>query len=145
MSTILDALKKSEQERKLNNLPTLSDMPAPQEQSRWPLYAGLSVAILLLVVLVLLLGDRSSQTELAPRAPIAVNNQTVEDTSGIDPEAAVVINVVSYSEQPAQRFVMINGKMFRENEFVRAGLKVIEITEQGVVLNERGRRIVKQP
>ena len=145
MSTILDALKKSEQERKLKNLPTLADMPAPQEQSRWPLYLGLGLAALLLAVLVLLLGDQSAPPEATARAPSVLNNQSIADTSGIDPQASVVINVVSYSEQPAQRFVMINGKMFRENEFVRAGLKVIEITEQGVVLNERGRRIVKQP
>jgi len=145
MSTILDALKKSEQERKLKKLPTLADMPAPQEPSRWPLYLGLGLATILLAVLVLLLGEQSVQPEVTPRAPIVLNNQTIEDTSGIDPEASVVVNVVSYSEKPAKRFVMINGKMFRENEFVRAGLKVIEITEQGVVLNERGRRIVKQP
>ena len=51
MSTILDALKKSEQERKLNKLPTLSDMPAPEEPRRWPQLV--IIGLLLLVVALL--------------------------------------------------------------------------------------------
>jgi len=53
MSTILDALKKSEQERKLNKLPTLTDMAAPQEPSRWPLYIGSGLALLSIALVVL--------------------------------------------------------------------------------------------
>ena len=53
MSTILDALKKSEQERKLNKLPTLNDMVTPQEPSRWPLVAGLALLLAMIALTVL--------------------------------------------------------------------------------------------
>ncbi|MBT8114510.1 MAG: general secretion pathway protein GspB [Arenicella sp.] len=145
MSTILDALKKSEQERKLKNVPTLADMPAPEEPTRWPVYVGVVLAALFLISLVLLLARQSADPLPQATAPIEVSNETVAAPATVDTDSAVVVNVVSYSKQPEQRFVMINGKMFRENEFVRPGLKVIEITEQSVVLNERGRRLVKQP
>ncbi|MFT5609178.1 MAG: hypothetical protein ACI9PZ_002997, partial [Parvicella sp.] len=56
MSTILDALRKSEQERKLTKLPTLSDMPAPQEQARWPHWLILGLIVLSVGLLVLVFG-----------------------------------------------------------------------------------------
>ena len=51
MSTILDALKKSEQERRSNHVPTLSDMPVPQERSRMPVYLVLGLSLLLAVAI----------------------------------------------------------------------------------------------
>ena len=145
MSTILDALKKSEQERKLNELPTLADMPAPEEASRWPLFVGVIIALLLLILVWLLLEARQAATPANDSNDIVLSNETVGAGTSIDASDEIVINVISWSEQAEQRFVMINGRMFREDEFVRAGLKVIEITEQGVILNERGRRIVRKP
>ena len=152
MSTILDALKKSEQERKLTKLPTLSDMPAPQEQSRWPQILVISLLMLLLLVLTWfgsrwLLGEAG--TDSAPPNKIILSNETVDSikplTVPADPSDEIIINVVSYSEQVDQRFAMINGKMYRENDFVRAGLKVEKINPDSVVLNLRGRRIVREP
>lgn len=151
MSTILDALKKSEQERKLNVLPTLSDMPAPVEQSLWPMR---TVIALLTVVLLLMLwfGIRwVSESNVGPSSQtesIVLDNDAVaaQTKIGRDQQAsAVVVNVVSYADQAAQRFVMINGKMFREGEFVQPGLKVDEIKEDSVVLIQRGQRVEKKP
>lgn len=144
MSTILDALKKSEQERKLNQVPTLSDMPVPNEPSRWPTILLLIVIVLLLVLIGFALNQWWSK---AASSPVVISNSTTE--GGAAPVQAspedVLVNVVSYSEQAEQRFVMIDGKLFRENDYVRAGLKVEEIRQNEVVLNLRGRRIIRQP
>ncbi len=143
MSTILDALKKSEQERKLNNVPTLSDMPTPQETKSWPTVL-LFVVIFLLVMLILVLifkgdsGDRSlAQTGLTELQSVQANKPASDSD--------IVVNVVSYSEQADQSFVMIDGKLFRQGEFVRAGLKVEKIKFDEVVLNLRGRKITRKP
>jgi len=143
MSTILDALKKSEQERKLNNVPTLSDMPTPQETKSWPTVL-LFVVIFLLVMLILVLifkgdsGDRSlTQTGLTELQSVQANKPASDSD--------IVVNVVSYSEQADQSFVMIDGKLFRQGEFVRAGLKVEKIKFDEVVLNLRGRKITRKP
>ena len=152
MSTILDALKKSEQERKKNNVPTLSDMPVPEESARWPLYviAGLSflLAVLLGVIIANWLGSRAPETQ-SIQEPSPTTQPTF--TGAINdnaPQVAfedVVVNVVSYSSEPSQRFVMLNGKMYRENDFVRAGLKVEEIKPNAVVLNLRGDLLTRTP
>ncbi len=153
MSTILEALKKSEQERKLNKLPTLSDMPPPQERARWPI-ALLSVLCLLMAALLVMLAIRWWQPSQSENQVRLISNETIglagESTASLEGAGdtqndEIVVNVVSYSEQPAQRFAMINGKMVRENEFVRAGLRVEKIEPNGVVLNMRGERIRRTP
>lgn len=155
MSTILEALKKSEQERKLHKLPTLSDMPAPQEQARWPHWVILGLIVLSVALLVVvfslwqnseLLGNpQSSQSKdsLSQINSIVVDNESVSADSIVDDE--IIVNVVSYSEQAEQRFVMVNGKLFRENDFIKTGLKVVEIKPDSVILNKRGKRIELQP
>ena len=149
MSTILDALKKSEQERKLNKVPTLADMPTPREPSRWPLYLGSVIIVLLVVLTAVLLSGRFVVDSGANQADSRViNNDSLGLTgegAAADREQDIIVNVVSYSEAPEQRFVMINGKMFRENEFVRAGLKVVKIRQDSVELNNRGQRLIRKP
>lgn len=153
MSTILEALQKSEQERKLNRLPTLSDMPAPQEPSKWPLILGVLLCIVALIVLffaVFWLGKGSVQPSVAisTDAPI-----TVSEARQAAPQAAttepindnVIVNVISFSEDSYQRFAMVDGKMVREGEFVRAGLQVEKIHADSVVLNLRGKQIIRKP
>ncbi len=153
MSTILDALKKSEQERKKNNVPTLSDMPVPEESARWPLYviAGLSflLAVLLGVIIANWLGSSNPEETQPVQEPSPTTQPTFTGAKNDDaPQVAfedVVVNVVSYSSVPSQRFVMLNGKMYRENDFVRAGLKVEEIKPNAVVLNLRGDLLTRTP
>lgn len=150
MSTILDALKKSEQERKLNKLPTLSDMPAPLEPSRWPLVLGVILCVVALIVLLVTVfwwGKGSMQAQvssvdvsLAPSSKVSapVNAPIVADDG-------IVVNVISFSEDLNQRFAMVNGKMVREGEFVRAGLQVEEILMDSVIMNFRGKQITRKP
>ena len=67
------------------------------------------------------------------------------DTQVVDPNQKIIVSVVSYSDEPQKRFIMIDGKLVRENEFVRAGLKVEEIRQNEVVLNLRGEQIIRRP
>lgn len=148
MSTILDALKKSEQERKLTDIPTLSEMPAPYEPSRWPLILGTAVVVLLLIGLSYFLYrwlsvPASEKTEITDVLP--VTNETIAEAKVNNGDNDIVVNVVSFSAEAEQRFVMINGKLYREGEFVQPGLRVEEIQENSVVLNRRGRRIIRKP
>jgi flagellar basal body-associated protein FliL len=147
MSTILDALKKSEQERKLNNIPTLSDMVAPDEERRLPwLWLVILLLLGLLVGLAIYLfnnvGQSDSRSEQASPQEIVVSNETI----AVEQEqVALKVNVVSWSEQPTQRFVIVDGKLARENEFIRPGLKVEMIKPDSVVLIDRGERVEISP
>lgn len=151
MSTILEALKKSEKERKLNNLPTLSDMPPPQESSNLPVSLLIVICVLLAALLVFLgvLWWQASNKNAEPIAistPIgATESGTSESLQPVSDGSDIVVNVVSFSQDPAQRFAMIDGKMVRENEYVRAGLRVEKIEQNSVILNLRGQRIKRTP
>jgi general secretion pathway protein B len=50
------------------------------------------------------------------------------------------LEVLSYSDVPAQRLVFINGRRYREGDTVDGGAKVVEIREDGVVLLDQGQR-----
>lgn len=158
MSTILDALRKSEQERQLTKLPTLSDMPAPQEQARWPHWLILGLIVLSVGLLVLVFGiwqgsemlggtqNSQAQGSLSQGNTIVLDNESIgEETTTVFSDDDIVVNVVSFSEQANQRFVMINGKLFRENDFIRKGLKVVAIKPDSVILNQRGKRMELEP
>ena len=164
MSTILDALKKSEEERKVTKVPTLADMQAPQEPSKWPNVLLIIIVGLLLVLLALavrfILHPPVKPVEPTPNVveesipQIKSDQQNVvsqetqvlaADSSVGESDDAIEVNVVSYSEQPEKRFVMIGGKLYRENEFVRTGLKIEEIRQNEVVLNNRGEQIIRRP
>ena len=155
MSTILEALKKSEQERNAGKIPTLSDMQAPHEPQRWP-HMLLLVVIILLVILIgfavkfLMFPSKTQVLESQPSGSIQESIQQTEggETVGSqtgDANQKIVVSVVSYSDEPQKRFTMIDGKLVRENEFVRAGLKVEEIRQNEVVLNLRGEQIIRRP
>ncbi|MGK0373863.1 MAG: hypothetical protein ACJA2E_000331 [Arenicella sp.] len=159
MSTILDALRKSEQERKLNKLPTLTDMSAPQEPSRWPLYIGLPL-VLLAIALVLLAyvlwtakpevskmqaANVNSVITLPPEAENSIQTSQRNALEVVRPKDSMLVNVVSYSTDPALSFAMVNGKMVREGDFIEPGLKLEEILLDAVVFNSRGKRITRSP
>jgi len=142
MSTILDALKKSEQERKLRDIPTLADIPAPEERPviSWRLVAGVLMALLACLALVWLAWQfytRAAQPSSADQ--IVVDNDTV-GASQLDNQG-LLVTVISWSEQPAQRFAIINSKVVREDQFLRPGVKVDQIKRESVVLIDRGKRM----
>jgi len=54
--------------------------------------------------------------------------------------AKLKLEVVSYSETPAQRMVFISGRKYIEGETVDGGFRVEQIREDSVVLSDRGER-----
>jgi len=50
------------------------------------------------------------------------------------------LEVLSYSDVPAQRLVFINGRRYREGETMDGGVKIEEIREESVILSEAGQR-----
>jgi general secretion pathway protein B len=50
------------------------------------------------------------------------------------------LEVLSYSEIPAQRLVFINGRRYKEGDTVDGGARVEEIREDGVILSDDGQR-----
>jgi len=142
MSTILDALKKSEQERKLTQVPTLSTMSAPVEPTRWPMY----IIILLLFVLLGLFGYWFLQNNHPVGQSADEQGADSSLTDDYDRSLSdIVVNVVSYSEQSDRRFAMINGALYYEGDFIQSGVKVERITQDMVILNHRGQLVNKKP
>lgn len=56
------------------------------------------------------------------------------------PELKLELHV--YSNNPAERFVFVNGSRYREGDATREGAQVEEITREGVVMNLRGNRFL---
>ncbi len=92
-----------------------------------------------------------------PAKPLLSRSTTTEQTSRSYPTiedlddgtrqrlSNIVVNVVSYSEQPSRRFVMINQKIYRQGQSVNAQLAVIEIKPQGAILRFQGREFLAAP
>ncbi len=57
----------------------------------------------------------------------------------------IVVNVVSYSEQPSRRFVMINQNIYRQGQSVNGRLTVVEIKPEGAILSFQGREFLAMP
>lgn len=51
---------------------------------------------------------------------------------------ALTINVHAWTEQPGQRFILINMQRYNEGDRLREGPLVRQITQDGVVLEHRG-------
>jgi len=44
--------------------------------------------------------------------------------------------------EPGRRFVMINGRRYREGERLQEGPQIVEIVRNGVVMDYRGERVL---
>ncbi|MFT7246162.1 MAG: general secretion pathway protein B [Candidatus Azotimanducaceae bacterium] len=184
MSYILEALNKSEQERRGSQTPDLSTVhrPPPGQTARstpWPaivlVFALLNGIALTYWFVSNTTPDSAAQpsetatntaAEIAPskpkpvpnteEAPVAFEANAVITPSSIPnlgPQPPVRItelpinvqrqvpNLVFsshlYSDDAGFRMVNINGKMIREGDMVANDLKLLEITEGGVVLGYR--------
>lgn len=195
MSFILDALRKSENERQQAAAPGISDVPAVVHRNKVPgwmlgVIAGLTVGVIVLgwAWLTGVGADNVANTAtqdrpLGPvetpvpgagtgevrslarevRQPGAVENPPGAPTqtpavsaepasltlysgsiltmgelqgSGADlPELNLELHV--FSTSPADRFVFINSAKYLEGESLPEGPRLVEITEEGVVLNHR--------
>jgi general secretion pathway protein B len=70
-----------------------------------------------------------------PQSASAATAATVPDVSNI------VFSTHVYSDDPAMRAVTVHGKRFVEGDMITKGVRLVEITETGVVLEANGRRI----
>ena len=162
MSTILDALKKSEQERKLANLPELSSMPLPEEEhdaSR--LWWGMAILALLVIAIIayLILNSPEKNAQLSPSSTSQQSYQTAQSVSNVERSYVVdskiysyselsgkirevadklKVNVVSYTEDEAKRFIMIDSNLYRMGNVVSlpngAKVEIRDIESNSVVL-----------
>lgn len=55
---------------------------------------------------------------------------------------ALSVQVHVYDANPLRRFVLVNGKKYRETDTLVEGPQVIEIVEHGIVLEQRGTRVL---
>lgn len=167
MSYILDALKKSEKERTLGNIPTL-DTAANSSAKRVPL-SWFVLAVAAIVFVVIGFGLLSLRTSTPGFEQMASRDSTDESAGvGADPAAAdkqmpapvpvadlepsirnrlpkLDINVLSYSENRPKRFVMIDQNIFKEGEGVGNGIVIDEITRTSVVMSFEGVRFLLFP
>ena len=56
------------------------------------------------------------------------------------PPLAIQVHV--YDSNPLRRFVLVNGRKYRETDTLVEGPKVIEIVPEGVVVDQRGSRVL---
>lgn len=57
---------------------------------------------------------------------------------------ALSVQVHVYDPNPLRRFVLINGKKYRETDTLVEGPKVLEIVPEGVVLEHRGTKVLQE-
>ena len=158
MSTILEALKRSERERKLKKLPTLSSMRPPEEQSdmRW-LQTGALVLVTAVLAgfIVLWLGgtsggpvDRPSsvRSETAGLAQQAQPDQVPVPVENEQPSVPRMdVGVISYAAEAERSFAILDGEMVRVGEVLENGLKIEEIHSDRVVASYQGEPIELKP
>lgn len=147
MSTILEALKKSEQERKQKSVPTLTDKAPPQESSRWP-WVVISLVLICLSVALLYLFTRLPESGVTAKLDSTTSvaaGQGAAIASASTEKLDAKVEVITWSPELERRFAMIDGKMMRIGDYLSAGVKIEDITEDSVVFNHRGTRKELKP
>jgi len=187
MSFILDALRKSESERRREATPGIAHIPPAAPRNSAPPWVWIVMSALALGVLGLTVAwwrstqiptpalempqtaaeqprprvpdDASLEARAAPAPGVAPPNAlddpaTAEprDTGSL-PSAAEIraagialpelrLQLISYSEDEAQRFVFINGFRYRPGQRVQNGPLLVSIAPDRVVLQQQGRDFV---
>ena len=163
MSFLLDALGKADHDRRRSEVPELRTY---SQTGRSPLRGVLrSFALLSLLCLFFGLGyfsrpfldrnifnaETAGSNPVVPQVP--ENRVTPAVSTPSAPaevsESAVLqkvarafdLEVISYSELPTARFVMINGTMLREGEMLGSGETLLTIEPDAVVLDAAGKQI----
>lgn len=194
MSYILDALKKSEEERRQNaperGAPAqIMQTPATSSAATPPWLIALVVGLLLAVVVMAGYLMSRSTTEPVPSAPVSVDRPVAEDVApqakpgsepadarpvkqketvtstlaepvspvpvvetslapapktGAPPEAQLrtipTLDITGhlYSSVPERRSVTMNNRVWREGDVVTGGIRIKEITKDGLTLDVSG-------
>ncbi len=163
MSFLLDALGKADHDRRRSEVPELRTY---RQTGRSPVRAVLrGIALLSLLLLFFVLGyyfrpllDKNifgydetgeslapSQAANKPVAPIASNPPAPVAKAASAPPGTTPriyeLEVISYSDSPTARFVMINGAMLHEGEVLGSGEVLLTIERDAVVLDNAGKQI----
>ena len=148
MSSILDALEKSERERSQGSVPQYQDMQPPEEHSfRWKWF-WILLAIILCVSLVFAAMrwmpsinwqnniQQSSEEVVADEKNNVLDYVQLSELekSGI-PEAR--INVLSLSAERERSFVMLGEKMYREGDPVSEDVTLESIKKDHIIFNKK--------
>lgn len=178
MSLILDALKRSEQERRRERGPDLQSIHQPAAAAQAPVQRGwwmLAAALLLLNAAALGWWWWRDAAEPVPVAAIAPERAAPEVAVEPEPVAAPVetpefatiaplqqppvqelwelpdpvrrqLPAMTYSfhvyaSDPSRRTIIINNQRMREGSEIQPGLRLEEITEDGVILAVAGHRV----
>lgn len=162
MSTILDALKKSERERKLKKVPHLSSMRPPEEKAdlQWLKSGSLVVCSSLLAGLVVMWFQTDQKFESSP-SPVsdstaetrtqlaeANNFDSEEEYAKADAQRAVprvAVGVISFAGNSERSFAILDGKMVRAGELLDNGLLIEEIKADMVVATFDGKMVELKP
>ena len=162
MSYILDALNRSEQEQKSRQAPGLDAIhgpPARAARSSRKILFLLAALVAINAVLIFwfmesqvknvptlleeLVGEAVEEQVIAPggHESTVTNTHThvtsitelptniQEDISGISISSHI------YADDPSLRMVNINGRSVHEGDIVAAGIRLVEISEEGVILS----------
>ena len=163
MSFLLDALGKADDDRRRSEVPELRTY---NQGRRSPLRVAIRGFLLLSLCIVFFalgyflrptlektlfakgVASMSNLPAQAKEQPVErpVSRQpekmvAAEDAPKIEANQAFELEVVSYSNSPAARFVMINGAVIREGEILISGETLLLIEPDGVVLEKAGQQI----
>jgi hypothetical protein len=58
---------------------------------------------------------------------------------------SLVLEIHVFDPDPAKRSVFFSGSRYREGERIKDGPQIIEITPEGVVLDQNGRQALLRP
>lgn len=85
----------------------------------------------------------ATTTVPAPVAPTLPNAAALAAEGIAVPSLKLTLH--GFSDNPAERFVFINGTRYREGQTLREGPQVVSIEPAGVVLSQQGRRFLLAP
>jgi hypothetical protein len=83
---------------------------------------------------------------VAPGPPAAAAAGQVAGPAATEPPAKpLTLDVLVYSDVPAERMVFINGRKYVEGQAVNEDAVVEQITQEGAILRRQGKQIVLRP
>ena len=166
MSYILEALRKSERERSLGKVPTLQ-ATTQSAARRTPVWWLLPLVLLAAAAAWWFWQDRMAasddraaihrilpsesssqhrQTEgVVEAAPREQANVSGGSSATNQPLPKITLNVISWSEDPARRFAMINQKIVREGEALSDSINIRLIRPDQVIVLANGRELILNP
>ena len=94
-----------------------------------------------------------TQPTVTPTPAVATPTPPPQDNSSVRPLKEMppafrsefpklVVDIHVYDENPLRRFVLVNGKKYRETDSLMEGPRVVEITPVGVVVEHRGSKVL---